>query len=224
MSRARAALRLSLLPGIVAVALAIAWRAGYFELARPEQLIALIRQAEHTLWAWVIYVIAYTLIATVGLPVTVLSIVGGALFGASRGLMLGWAGAMAGTLPAYGLARLVGGPAVRRFLGTHHLLDHLRKRSDFWTLVRLRVLPVAPFAVLNYAAGLLGVSLQRLMLATAVGILPTTAAYSYAGAQLVIGLERGGVARIRALWIAGAVTLVVICISLVPSAIRQLRG
>jgi uncharacterized membrane protein YdjX (TVP38/TMEM64 family) len=224
MSRVRAALRLALLPGLVTLAVAVAWRAGYFDLARGDQLIALVRQAEHTSWAWVIYLIAYTLIATLGIPVTVLSIVGGALFGASRGLVLGWAGAMAGTLTGYGLARSVGGPAVRQFLGAHHLLDHLRKRSDFWTLVRLRVLPVAPFALLNYAAGLLGVSLRRLMLATAVGILPTTAAYSYAGAQLVIGLERGGVARSRALWIAGAVTLLVICISLVPTAIRQLRS
>lgn len=205
------------------MALAIAWRFGYFDLARGEQLVALLRQARHTAWAGPLYVIAYVLAATLGLPITLLSIVGGALFGAGRGLILAWTGAMVGTLTAYTLARSIGQRPVRRFLGRHHLLDRVRKRSDFWTLLRLRVLPVAPFAVLDYVAGLVGVSLRVLVLATAVGILPTMAAYTYAGAELVAGLEQAGEARFRAFWIAGALTFTMICISLAPAAIRQFR-
>ena len=64
MNRARAALRLAVLPGLVVVTLAIAWRLGYFELARGEQLIALVRQARHTSGAAIIYVIAYALVAS----------------------------------------------------------------------------------------------------------------------------------------------------------------
>ena len=104
------------------------------------------------------------------------------------------------------------------------LLDRLRKRSDFWLLFRLRLVPVGPFAVLDYVAGLVGVSLRVLLLATAFGVLPTVAAYAYAGAELVTGLEQAGEARFRALWIAAGVTVVMICISVVPTAIRQLRG
>jgi uncharacterized membrane protein YdjX (TVP38/TMEM64 family) len=222
--RARVALRLTLLPALVAVGLLIAWRLGYFDLARREHLVALIRQARHTSWASLLYVIAFALVATVGLPVTVLSIVGGALFGVARGIVLGWTGAMAGTLIAYALARSIGKGSVHRFLGRHHLLDRLKARSDFGTLFRLRVLPVAPFAVLNYAAGLVGVSLRPLLLATAIGVLPSLAAYTYAGAELAAGLQSTGEAQFRALWIAGAVTFVVICMSLVPTAIRQFRG
>jgi uncharacterized membrane protein YdjX (TVP38/TMEM64 family) len=217
------ALRLTLLPALVAVALLIAWRLGYFDLARREHLIALIRQARHSSWAGLLYAIAYTLVATLGLPTTVMSIVGGAIFGVARGVGLAWTGAMAGTLIAYTLARSIGKGSVQRFLGRHHLLDRLRKRSDFWALLRLRVLPVAPFAVLDYVAGFVGVSLRALLLATAVGILPTLVAYTYAGAELVAGLEGSGAAQFRALWIAGAVTLVMICISLVPTVIRQFR-
>jgi uncharacterized membrane protein YdjX (TVP38/TMEM64 family) len=83
--------------------------------------------------------------------------------------------------------------------------------------------PVAPFAVLDYLAGLLGVSLRALLLASAVGVLPTVAAYTYAGAELVRGLEQAGEARFRAFWIAGGVTLVMICVSLVPAVIRHFR-
>jgi uncharacterized membrane protein YdjX (TVP38/TMEM64 family) len=222
-SRVRVALRLGVLPALIAVALVIAWRLGYFDLARREELVALIRGGRRTSWAGVLYVAVYVLAATVGLPITVLSIVGGALFGAARGFVLAWIGAMLGTLTAYALARSIGERSTRRFLGRHHLLDRLRKRSDFWALVRLRVLPVAPFAVLDYVAGLLGVSLRALLLASAVGVLPTVAAYTYAGAELVRGLEQAEEARFRAFWIAGAVTLVMICVSLVPAVIRHFR-
>lgn len=222
-SRVRVALRLGVLPALIAVALVIAWRLGYFDLARREELVALIRRGRRTSWAGVLYVAVYVLAATVGLPITVLSIVGGALFGTLRGFVLAWIGAMLGTLTAYTLARSIGERSTRRLLGRHHLLDRLRKRSDFWALVRLRVVPVAPFAVLDYLAGLLGVSLRALLLASAVGVLPTVAAYTYAGAELVRGLEQAGEARFRAFWIAGGVTLVMICVSLVPAVIRHFR-
>jgi uncharacterized membrane protein YdjX (TVP38/TMEM64 family) len=222
-SRVRVALRLGVLPALIAVALVIAWRLGYFDLARREELVALIRRGRGTSWAGVLYVAVYVLAATVGLPITVLSIVGGALFGAPRGFVLAWIGAMIGTLTAYALARSIGERSTRRFLGRHHLLDRLRKRSDFWALVRLRALPVAPFAVLDYLAGLLGVSLRALLLASAVGVLPTVGAYTYAGAELVRGLEQAGEARFRAFWIAGGVTLVMICVSLLPAVIRHFR-
>jgi phospholipase D1/2 len=212
-----------LLPALVAIALLIAWQLGYFELARREQLFAVIRRARHAPRADFLYVIAYAMAATLGLPTTVLSIVGGAIFGSARGAGLAWAGAMAGTLTAYTLARSIGKGSVHRFLGRHHLLDRLRNRSDFWTLLRLRVLPVAPFAVLDYVAGLAGVSLRPLLLATALGIVPSVAAYTYVGSELLTGLESSGAARFRALWIAGAMTFVMICISLVPAAIRRFR-
>jgi uncharacterized membrane protein YdjX (TVP38/TMEM64 family) len=208
---------------LVLVALVIAWRLGYFSLARREQLLAFVQHARHNPWAGPLYVVAYAIIATLGLPITVLSVVGGALFGTIRGVALAWTGAMIGTVTAYLLARSIGQGTVRRFLGRHHLLGHLRKRSDFWALVRLRVLPVAPFAVLDYLAGLVGVSLRVLLLATAIGALPTVVAYCYAGSELLTGLEQSGQARLRAFWIAGGLTILMICISLVPRATRQFR-
>jgi uncharacterized membrane protein YdjX (TVP38/TMEM64 family) len=168
-------------------------------------------------------VLAFTVIATLGLPITVLSILGGALFGTLRGVVLAWIAAMLATVAAYLLARSIGQDSIRRFLGRHRLLTRLRKRSDFWALVSLRNLPVAPFAVLNYLAGLVGISLRLLLLATAIGALPTLVAYAYAGSELVIGLEQAGQARARAFWIAGAVTLGMILIWLVPAVIRRLR-
>jgi uncharacterized membrane protein YdjX (TVP38/TMEM64 family) len=112
---------------------------------------------------------------------------------------------------------------VRRFLGKHHLLGRIRNRSDFVTLLRLRVLPVAPFAVLDYVAGLAGVSIKALLLATALGILPSVTIYTYVGGELATGLGETGVARFRSLWIAGALTLLMVLLSIAPAVFRRFR-
>jgi uncharacterized membrane protein YdjX (TVP38/TMEM64 family) len=221
--RTRALIRLAILPGIVVLAVIIAWQLGYFELGRREQLIAAIGRAETTQWAAPVYVVSYILIVALGLPATAFSIVGGAIFGAANGLLLAWTGAMVGTVVAHTMARSVGKSAVQRLLGKHRLLRKLRERADVRTLVRLRVLPLAPFGVLDYVAGLAGVSLRTLLLATAIGILPGTAAYTYAGAQARIGLTDPGGAGRRALFIAGLVTLTVSGIALAPSIANKLR-
>lgn len=223
MSRVRTALRLAILPVVVVISLVIAWRLGYFDLAEQERLAGLIRLARETAWAAPLYVLLYAVAATVGLPTTPMSIVGGALFGALRGLPLAWTAEMVATVTSYTLARSVGQRPVRRFLGRHHLLERMRQRSDFSTLLRLRVLPVAPFAVLDYVAGLAGVSIRVLLLATAVGILPSVTVYAYVGDELATGLGETGVARFRSLWIAGALTFVMVLISMSPTVIHRLR-
>jgi len=223
MSRVRVGLRLAILPVLVGASVVLAWRFGYFRLARPDQLLAVVGRARDNPWAQPLYVMAFTVIDTLGLPITVLCILGGALFGTLRGMWLAWIAAMLATVAAYLLARSVGQGSVRRYLGRHHFLPRLQKRSDFWALVGLRNLPVAPFAVLNYLAGLVGISLRLLLLATAIGVLPSLVAYVYAGAELVVGLEQAGPARLRAFWIAGGVTVLMLGVSFLPRAFRRSR-
>ena len=67
-------IRLAILPGTVALASIVAWQCGYFELRRREHLIAIIRRAEGTAWAAFLYVLSYTLVVALGLPVTAFSI------------------------------------------------------------------------------------------------------------------------------------------------------
>jgi len=201
----------------------IAWRLGYFHLARRDQLLNIVEQTRRNPAAEALYVVAFTVIATLGLPITVLSIVGGALFGTLRGVVFAWTAAMLATVAAYFLAKSIGQGSVRRYLGRHHLLNRLQKRSDFWALLGLRNLPVAPFAVLSYLAGLVGISLRLLLLATGIGALPTLIAYAYAGSELIVGLEQAGPARLRAFWIAGGVTVLMMGVWLLPLAFRRFR-
>ena len=210
--------------GIIAfLALALAWRLGYFELGRREHLAAASQFASDNASAPMLFVLAYALSVTLALPATVMTIIGGAVFGMWPGCILSWSGALIGSMVAHLVARSIGEDRVRRLLGRHRLLRRMQTRADFWMLIRLRVLPVAPFGVLDYVAGLAGVPLRVLILATAVGILPGLAAYTLVGAELARGLASIGPASRTSLWIAAAVSAGMVLLSFMPSIVRRRR-
>jgi uncharacterized membrane protein YdjX (TVP38/TMEM64 family) len=110
-----------------------------------------------------------------------------------------------------------------RLFGEHRLLRQLRERSGILALVRLRIMPVAPFAVLDYVAGIAGVSLRRLFIATTVGVLPSVLAYAYVGAQLVRGMEAGSAASRDAFLIAGVISAAMLLLSALPPLLSWMR-
>ncbi len=222
-ARARAILRLSIMPAVTLGAIALAWHYGYFDLDEKERLVTPIHVLRNAWWGMPFYLAAYVGVVLLGLPATVLNVLSGALFGAVRGAALAWTGAMLGTVIAHVVARSIGRGAVKKLFGNHGLLNKLKKNSDVWTLLRLRVLPVAPFGVLDYVAGLAGVPLRPLLIATAIGVTPVVCAYAYVGQTLGRALETGYDGSDRALWIAGAVTACMAVVSIGPTVVHWAR-
>lgn len=221
--RLSALLRVGVIPVLVIAAIVVAWKLGYFELDRRRHFVTTVQRVRDLPLTAPLFVVAYVVAVAACLPVSVLTLVGGALFGPLVGGVLSWGGAMTGTMVTHFLARTIARGAIRRLFGSHRLLDLLKRHDSVGTLFRLRVLPLAPFGVLDYAAGLANVSLRRLLYATAGGIIPTVVAYSYAGDQLFAGLVSDGEAARRGLWIAGAATLVMVLVSLGPALTSRLR-
>jgi uncharacterized membrane protein YdjX (TVP38/TMEM64 family) len=207
---------------LIVAGILLAWRSGYFDADRLESARRMVRAVRALPAAPVLFVIAYALIVILLLPTTLASIVAGAVFG-FRGFALAWAGAMVGSVIAYVLGRFTGRRVMERFLGRHPLLERMRDAASTWDIVRLRVIPAAPFGVLDYLAGMTSLPLMRLLIATGVGVLPTMVAYVYAGAELGRAVEAGSSAR-RALVVAGVVTAIVAAASVLPSVIRRLSG
>jgi uncharacterized membrane protein YdjX (TVP38/TMEM64 family) len=216
-------LRLVILAAVVIGAVLAAWKLGYFELDRRRQLVETVQRWRLTPFVGPLFIAVYALAVMICLPVAVMTILGGAIFGSLVGALLSGTAAMLGTIFVHFLARSLALAPARRVFGSHRLMKHLREHSDVMTLLRLRVLPIAPFGVLDYVAGLAGVSMKRLLIATAIGILPSVVAYSYVGAQLLSGLVSQGEATRRGLWIAGAVTVSMMLFSVAPALVRRMR-
>ena len=212
-----------LLPAMALAASYIAWKMGYFELDRRRELAGFVLRNREVPVIQLLYVAAYALIALLCLPAVVATILGGAFFGWFWGGVLAWCGQIVGTALTHTLsARVARGP-VQRLFGNHRLLRHLRNDVGVLGLFRLRILPVAPFGVFAYVAGIAGLSLTKLLVATAVGMLPSLVAYSYVGTQLMRGLM-DPTAGERALRLAGYVTLAMLTLSIIPAFVRRGRG
>lgn len=100
----------------------------------------------------------YALVALTPIPVTIMAVTGGFLFGVVIGSVLSVLGAFLGAWGAYWLARGLGKRTVLRMLGRHRprVEDHLT-RAGFEAVCVLRLMPGVPYWPVNYGAGAFGV-------------------------------------------------------------------
>ena len=153
-------------------------------------------------WAGpVLYAAAYASLVLTLIPATISTITAGVLLGLTIGLAVSLTGAVVGASIGFGLSRVLGRGAVER-LDSLHRLDDLLRRRGLIAVIGIRLVPLLPFAALNYACGLSAVRARDYVVGTAIGILPGAAAYSTIGAfggdpgSLPFLLALGGWARL----------------------------
>ncbi|UQA91962.1 TVP38/TMEM64 family protein [Streptomyces halobius] len=137
-------------------------------------------------WGPLVFAFCYALAVTALLPGSVLTASAGALFGLPLGAAAVLVGATAGAALSFGLARPLGRPAVARYTGSGRLaaLDAHLSRRGFTAVLLLRLVPLFPFAAVNYGAGVAGVRFAPYVTATALGIVPGTLVYTGLGGAL----------------------------------------
>jgi len=141
-----------------------------------------------------IYIVACVLL----LPGSVLTLGAGAMFGVAYGFVIVWISATLGATAAFLVGRYLVRDWVTRKIAANPKLQALDTTvtREGWKIVALmRLSPVIPFNLLNYAFGATRVSLRDYVFASAVGMLPGTAMYTYLGS--LAGELAGGSARAR---------------------------
>lgn len=181
----RVLLRFALFLALLAAAFAaFRWTplAGYLDRQVLTELFADLRQ---TWWSPVVLVVIYLVACPLGLPVSPLIFAGGAVFGAGWGALWNYLGTFLGAAVSYALALGLGRDFIRHLAhGRLQRVERALARQSFWSLVRVRFIPI-PFPVVNFGAALAGVPPGRFLSSTAVGLLPTVSVYSYLAATLL---------------------------------------
>jgi uncharacterized membrane protein YdjX (TVP38/TMEM64 family) len=134
-------------------------------------------------WGPVVFIAGYVLATVALVPGALLTLAAGALFGLVRGVAYVFAGATVGASAAFLVARYGARGAVeRRLAGDARFaaIDGAVGRSGLRIVLLLRLSPVLPFNLLNYALGLTQVRFRDFLLAS-VGMLPGTLLYVYSG-------------------------------------------
>ena len=141
----------------------------------------------------ILFMLIYALGAVFFLPGSALTLAGGALFGPVWGTLYNLTGATIGATLAFLIARYLASDWVEQKTGGR--LKQLKQgvEGEGWRFVAfVRLVPLFPFNLLNYALGLTRIKLSHYLIATYVCMLPGALAYTYlgyAGREAVAGGE-----------------------------------
>ncbi|HEY2660376.1 MAG TPA: VTT domain-containing protein [Caulobacteraceae bacterium] len=173
------------------------------------------------------YVGVYILVVALSLPVAlVMTLTGGLLFGPWLG---GGAAAVSCTLGSaviFLICRTAVGDALRGRAGS--MIDRVEKgiqRDAFAYVAALRLIPVAPFWLINLALGFVNIPLRTFVVATFVGVLPVSLVYAGIGSSLNQVFAKGAKANLHAL-LHPSVMIPLIglaLLALVPIVARRIR-
>jgi uncharacterized membrane protein YdjX (TVP38/TMEM64 family) len=133
-------------------------------------------------WAPVIFILIYVLATALYLPGSILTLAGGALFGPVYGVIYNLTGATIGAALSFMIARYIASDFVTERSGGRlkQLINGVE--TEGWRFVAfVRLVPLFPFNLLNYALGLTRIRFIEYLVATAIFMLPGAIAYTYLG-------------------------------------------
>ena len=145
----------------------------------------LVRQlADLGIWGPVLFILLYVVAAITLAPAFLLTFSAGAVFGLWRGTLLTFVGASLGASAVYAVAAPLARSRVLRWIDRDPRVAATRRAvvrdSAAWIMFLLRLSPLVPYNLLNYALSLSGVRFRDYLVAL-VGMLPAIIMYAYYG-------------------------------------------
>jgi len=115
----------------------------------------------------------YVVGGVVAFPVTLMIIATVIVFGPWLGLLYALAGSELSAVVVFSAGRLLGRDAVQRLAGSFlNRLSHKLSKAGLLAVITFRIIPVAPFSVINLIAGVSEVRFRDFALGTFIGMLP----------------------------------------------------
>ncbi|HHH43488.1 MAG TPA: sulfurtransferase [Gammaproteobacteria bacterium] len=161
---------------VAAIAVAVSYR-DRFDAAAIERWVQ-----DAGVLAPLLFMAVYAVGAVLFLPGTVLTLAGGALFGPVLGTFYNLTGATLGAALAFLVSRYLASDWVAGRTGGRLKQLISGVESEGWRFVAfVRLVPLFPFNLLNYALGLTRIRFSHYVLATYICMLPAAFAYTYLG-------------------------------------------
>ncbi len=176
------------------LALAAVWRwtplSGW---ADPDTLMALGTQLKDNGMAPALVLSAYVLGSLIMFPVTVLIVATAITFGPASGFLYSLTGCVLAAMTTYGLGKALGRETVSRLAGSRvNRLSRKLGRHGVVAVVTVRIIPIAPFTIINMFAGASHIRFRDFLLGTVLGMTPGIAAVTLFGHQLVAAIREPG--------------------------------
>jgi len=183
------------------VGLAAAWR--WTSLGDRLEIQGLTEQARairHLPAAPVLATLGIALAGCLAVPITLLVVASVIAFGPLPGFFCALAGAEISALLTYGVGHVAGRDLVRRHAGQRlNRISNALARRGLLTVIALRIVPVAPFVIINAVAGASRIGFRDFALGTLFGLVPGILAITLFSGVLLETLHEPVAGRFAAL-------------------------
>lgn len=182
-------------------------------------------------WGVLIYALVYAVCTVAFIPGAILTLGAGAAFGFWRGSLAVFLGASVGSIVSFHLARGVLRSRIERWISGNAkfaALDKAIAKEGGKIVFLVRLAPVFPYNVVNYAFGVTAVSAKAYTVATVVGMIPGVLAYVYLGQATALAAQAAsegsevGTTRL-VVNVLGALAAIVVTILVARIATKAIR-
>jgi uncharacterized membrane protein YdjX (TVP38/TMEM64 family) len=132
-------------------------------------------------WAIVVFIALYAL-NTISLlpPIGIMSLTAGFIFGPVWGSVAIMFGTFLGTSSTFFISRYFAGPFVQNIIkGKGKEFQDKLDKNGFKVILFIRLIPLLPWEIVNYAAGLSKIKYRDYILATLIGVFPAVVVQTY---------------------------------------------
>jgi phospholipase D1/2 len=158
--------------------------------ANAEQIIGWAQDFSLIQGAPILIILAYTPASIIMFPRPLLTLLAVAAFGAWHGFAYAFIGILIAAMATYVFGTRLNRQGVRRIArGRLNRLSQVMRRRGLIAMTAVRLVPLAPFAVVNMVAGAIRIRPWHFLVGTAIGILPGTLIATIFGDQLFAGLR-----------------------------------
>ena len=145
------------------------------------------------IFAPLIYIILYTICTLLILPSTPLNLTGGAIFGIWWGTLWTTVAALIAAIAAFAFTRTIGRESIaHKLAGKWKAVDAEIDRGGLFYVFAIRLLPIIPYGLVNFAAGLTSIEFKDYFIGTFLGTLPGVLPFVMMGAGIT-QLSRGNI-------------------------------
>ncbi|WKZ19501.1 MAG: TVP38/TMEM64 family protein [Candidatus Jettenia sp. CY-1] len=188
---------------------------------QKDKLLYILNQLRGHWWGPIAFIFFYGVGCTVAIPGSLLTLLGGMVFGVVWGTMYNLIAANLGATFAFLMARYFGRDFVAKLMkGKVEKYEKKIAGHGFRFIFTLRLIPIIPFNGLNIGAGLSGIKYRDYLLGSALGMIPGTFIYTYFADSLFQGATGSWKKALINLIIAGSL---LILISLIPILYKRFK-
>lgn len=176
---------------LAVIAMTLIWRyTPLSELTDPAALVQWLEQLRQDLWMPLFIPLVFVLAGLIAFPVTVLIAVMGMMFTPLTAFAYGLGGSLVSAAVIFFVGRLIGRGPLRTLIGSKvNRISRALSRQGILSVATLRMVPIAPFSVINLISGAVRIGTTDFFIGTVLGMTPGILAISFLGHQLARALS-----------------------------------